>query len=150
MSYTTIDYNFINGTDNSDTLVGTNAEDYMYGNEGNDILIGGAGNDVVYGGRGDDIMSGGEGADTFRLKMANIHNPVEKDIITDFDPNSGDVLWLQSWNNSNLNYSLQQKGDDTVITITTPSDFYTAVNEITLVGVQTTDLTTDDYSFNNY
>lgn len=141
-------YNYIRGTDSDNTLLGTNLEDYMYGNDGNDVLIGGAGDDIIYGGQGDDTMWGGEGADIFRLKMAYIDNPFEQDIIADFDPNSGDVLWLQSWNSSNLDYTLQQKGDDTVITITSPSDFYTAVNEITLVGVQATDLTTDDYTFN--
>lgn len=143
-------YNYINGTNGDDVLFGTNSADGIYGEKGNDVLIGGKGDDLIYGGQGDDLLIGGEGADVFRFKMANSQHPVEKDIITDFDPNSGDVLWLQSWNNSNLNYTLEQKGDDTVITITTPSDFYTAVNEITLVGVQATDLTTDDYSFNNY
>lgn len=138
---------YINGTNGNDYLSSGNGNDSLYGKDGNDILVGNGGNDLMYGGKGDDVMAGGSGSDTFRFKVASFSNPVEKDIITDFDPNSGDALWLQSWNASNLSFTLEQVGADSVITITSDVGLYTATNEITLVGVQATDLTSDDYFF---
>lgn len=150
MSNETIEYNWINGTDGNDVLVGTDSSDGIYGHKGNDHLYGGDGNDIIYGGKGDDYLTGGDGADIFRFKIAPHDAPYERDVITDFDTESGDVLWLQSWSDRTLEYTLKQVGDNTVATITSDHHGYEATNEIVLLGVNATDLTEDHYSFNTY
>ncbi|WP_417552530.1 M10 family metallopeptidase C-terminal domain-containing protein [Marinomonas fungiae] len=136
------------GSTGNDSLYGSNDQrDGLYGMEGHDSLYGLGGDDLLYGGSGNDYLSGGEGADTFRFKIAPSDRPFERDVIEDFNTDEGDLLWLSSWNEHNLNYELEQKGDNTLITITTDAGSYIATNEILLLGVQTTDLTSDSYDF---
>ncbi|MBU1777952.1 MAG: putative Ig domain-containing protein, partial [Gammaproteobacteria bacterium] len=54
---------YINGTNNSDTIVALAGDDAIYGGAGDDTLLGGAGNDALDGGTGSDILVGGSGAD---------------------------------------------------------------------------------------
>lgn len=58
-----VDFNPIEGTEESDFLPGTDGNDLMLGLGGTDIMLGAGGNDIMDGGEGDDIMLGGEGID---------------------------------------------------------------------------------------
>ncbi|WP_417505260.1 M10 family metallopeptidase C-terminal domain-containing protein [Marinomonas gallaica] len=140
--------NYQLGSEANDYLNGSdNQNDALYGMDGHDTLYGKGGNDLLYGGHGNDYMSGGQGADTFRFKIAPESNPVERDVITDFDPQSGDLLWLSSWNEHTLNMELEQNGANLLITLTTDAGSYEATNEIILLGVQSSDFTTSCYDF---
>lgn len=55
--------NYIEGTEEADTIFGNAGNDNIYGNGGNDKLNGGVGNDFISGGDGDDMIIGGEGDD---------------------------------------------------------------------------------------
>lgn len=134
------------GYGGNDLLVSGDMPDKLFGGEGNDTLIGGGGDDLFNGNAGDDIISGGEGADVFSFAKNRLANTVERDVITDFDTESGDVLWLYGWSSNRLNYTLEQDGNNAVITLT--NELYndtTSINEITLLGVQISDLSQDDY-----
>lgn len=141
---------FIPGTSGNDTLVGGNndGDHYINGYKGDDLLIGGNGDDWLFGGWGNDILIGGAGADQFEF-MFTSHKDVEDehDVIADFDPNSGDLLVLNISESANINtsFALAQEGNDTVVTVTTEADSFTNVNTITLVGIQISDISADDY-----
>lgn len=66
-------------------LKGGNKSDKMLGSADADIVSGGRGNDWLDGGAGNDQLTGGEGADTFILRSGG-----GDDVITDFDPTTGD------------------------------------------------------------
>ncbi|MBK6631939.1 MAG: hypothetical protein IPG33_13485 [Betaproteobacteria bacterium] len=61
------EYNLIQGTEWSDTLMGTGLPDMILGAEESDGLYGLDGNDVLDGGAGDDTLAGGAGNDTYRF-----------------------------------------------------------------------------------
>jgi Ca2+-binding RTX toxin-like protein len=77
----------INGTGNAGNNVIT-------GNAANNILDGGAGKDILNGGLGTDTLTGGTGIDRFDYRnLANsVFNSV--DVITDFNANAGNDLFL--------------------------------------------------------
>ncbi|MDD1426103.1 hypothetical protein MEO93_16665 [Dolichospermum sp. ST_sed3] len=77
----------INGTGNAGNNVIT-------GNAANNILDGGAGKDILNGGLGTDTLTGGTGIDRFDYRnLANsVFNSV--DVITDFNGNGGNDLFL--------------------------------------------------------
>ena len=77
----------INGTGNAGNNVIT-------GNAANNILDGGAGKDILNGGLGTDTLTGGTGIDRFDYRnLANsVFNSV--DVITDFNGNAGNDLFL--------------------------------------------------------
>jgi len=79
----------LDGGDGHDILKGGWGDDSMFGGPGNDTLDGSFGNDTLYGGEGDDVLSGGSGADTFQFVIAKTN-----DIIRDFNPLEGDVIWV--------------------------------------------------------
>lgn len=54
-------FNIINGTPSSETLIGTSANDLILGLAGNDVLLGFAGNNILVGEDGNDILVGGDG-----------------------------------------------------------------------------------------
>ncbi len=133
----------VGGKDN-DSLVGSAGQNLVYGNLGNDTLDGGAGNDIVRGGqdndsmvggagddfmsgdRGDDTMVGGTGADMFHsFTGAGI------DRVLDFSLAQGDKVQLDP----GTVFSVDQVGEDTVITLGSSSD------QVILVGVQMSTLT---------
>lgn len=139
---------YISGTSGNDTLVGGNndGDDYINGGEGNDLLVGGNGDDWLFGGKGNDILIGGAGSDQFELLITSYKNVEdEHDVIADFDPNSGDLLVLNTSDITNTSFALAQEGNDTVVTVTTETDSFTNVNTITLVGIQISDISADDY-----
>ena len=55
--------------------------------EGNDFLVGGSGRDVLDGGSGNDVLTGGAGDDSFAMSEG-------RDVITDFNQNEGDSIFL--------------------------------------------------------
>ena len=77
----------INGTGNAGNNV-------LTGNAANNILDGGAGKDILNGGLGTDTLTGGTGIDRFDYRnLANsVFNSV--DVITDFNANAGNDLFL--------------------------------------------------------
>ncbi|MES3022354.1 MAG: calcium-binding protein [Pseudomonadota bacterium] len=55
--------NFVNGTENADSLDGLGGHDLLMGQAGDDLLLGAAGDDGLLGGSGADTLDGGDGAD---------------------------------------------------------------------------------------
>ena len=109
------------GNEGNDNLDGGADNDTLYGNEGNDTLNGGLGNDNVYGGNGNDILTGsndndrllgemgsdtliggtgkdtltgGAGNDKFDYKTLGHSLLANYDLITDFNANTGNDLFL--------------------------------------------------------
>ncbi|WP_300075180.1 M10 family metallopeptidase C-terminal domain-containing protein, partial [uncultured Ruegeria sp.] len=74
-------------------------------------LDGGSGNDILTGGSGNDTLTGGSGSDTFVFKEDS-----GKDTITDFNVDEDFIDLSESYNVNNL-LDLEQKGDDTVLTL---------------------------------
>lgn len=54
---------FIEGTQQHETILGYAGHDYLVGGDGNDVIVGDAGDDALFGGGGDDTLQGGEGDD---------------------------------------------------------------------------------------
>lgn len=161
------------GGDGDDTLIGGYSGDHgdrMYGGAGNDVISGGPfstfigdggdGNDSIYGsaslmdgGAGDDLLSvtlryggdttvtGGDGNDTFQFYADNGH--ALNATITDFGQGH-DAINLDAVPN-NISFEqfldryVSQDGTNTVIHVDTTT--------ITLVGVDMTTLTADQFHF---
>ncbi len=116
------------GGTNNDYLNGGHGADFLYGGHGNDTLTGGSGDDNLKGGDGNDKLTGGSGADKFFMtNNANDSINFGNDIITDFDPDEGDLIIFDRdafgntqneafWNLAVWvgNFSIQD-GDDVVI-----------------------------------
>jgi Ca2+-binding RTX toxin-like protein len=114
------------GSGFNDTLTGDSGVNTLNGNPGNDILDGAGGNDSLTGGIGNDVFyfSGSHGADT----------------IMDFQgvgAATGDIIQISGGSYGALSFA--QSGANAVIT--------TATGTITLIGVNSTLLTTADFSF---
>jgi len=117
----------LDGGAGSDALSGGVGDDQIDGNAGDDWVNGGQGDDTLDGGTGSDIVTGGDGNDVFILQPGN-----GSDRITDFEIGS-DLIALA--------------GDVALDDLTfTGSDI--ALNDeilATLIGLDTTALTEDDY-----
>jgi Ca2+-binding RTX toxin-like protein len=109
-------------------LLGGAGSDLLFGNAGDDVLVGGTGHDVMFGGAGDDLFSGdddftildfraGAGSED-RIDLSNVGG------VDDF----GDVLANA---HGVFGGVVLDFGDD----------------EITLLGVQVTQLQADDFVF---
>ena len=79
----------INGTGNAGNNVIT-------GNGANNILNGGAGNDILTGGLGKDTLTGGLGVDRFDYRTLTHSVLSIFDVVTDFNANAGNDLFLVS------------------------------------------------------
>ncbi|WP_413173334.1 CAP domain-containing protein [Anabaena azotica] len=79
----------INGTGNTGNNV-------IIGNTANNILNGGSGNDRLTGGTGKDTLTGGLGVDRFDYRKLADSVFSQFDIITDFNANTGNDLFLVS------------------------------------------------------
>lgn len=94
----------LRGGKNNDSLLGGDDEDILYGNKGNDCLVGNSGDDCLYGGKGNDtlagdknrdILTGGGGEDVFIIsENTGGTDPLQADIITDYDPAQNDKIGL--------------------------------------------------------
>ncbi len=118
----------LNGGAGNDTLLGGNGKDNLVGGVGNDSLVGGNAKDTLDGGVGDDILEGNNGNDLFVIRAGE-----GTDTIADFTLGS-DRLGL----GGGLEFDLLSFSDNTI----------QAGDEIllTLVGVETSSLTVDDFT----
>ncbi|WP_137906787.1 calcium-binding protein, partial [Dolichospermum planctonicum] len=83
----------INGTGNA-------ANNVITGNSANNTLDGGAGNDILTGGLGKDTLTGGLGVDRFDYRTLADSLFGNFDVITDFNANAGNDLFLVTTTNS--------------------------------------------------
>ena len=83
----------INGTGNA-------ANNVITGNGANNTLDGGAGNDILTGGLGKDTLTGGLGVDRFDYRTLADSLFGNFDVITDFNANAGNDLFLVTTTNS--------------------------------------------------
>ena len=141
--------NTITGTDSNDVLVGTAGNDtissaagsdIITGSGGDDAIQGGSGNDVITGGAGDDLLFGGSGDDLFVFGQGD-----GGDTIADFTAGSGtdDTLDISAFNFADLSAvqaATTTTGTDSVIQLD-------ADDSITLLGVRSSDLDSDDFLF---
>ncbi len=104
----------LNGDAGNDKLYGQDSQDSLYGGDGNDFLDGGSGNDTLNGGNGNDTYLFGKGSG--------------QDVISDYDPTSGnlDVLKLQDLSSNQLWFT--QTGNSLNITVIGTSDNVTISN----------------------
>lgn len=139
-----------NGDANANTLIGDNSaelmagrggNDRLEGNGGDDVLAGNAGNDTLNGGEGDDWLQGGGGSDIFEFSGA-----FGNDTIRDF--NVGDtneiidltqVAAIDSFADLQANHLTSNQAGFATITA--------GNNSITLLGVTTGDLTSNEFDF---
>jgi beta propeller repeat protein len=86
----------INGTGNvlANIITGNSAANTLNGGAGNDTLIGLAGNDILNGGVGADTLTGGVGIDRFGYKILTDSLLANFDVITDFNANASNDLFL--------------------------------------------------------
>jgi Ca2+-binding RTX toxin-like protein len=117
----------IAGTHKGETLDGRGGDDFLFGGDGKDRLIGGDGNDR---------LTGGHGPDTFVFGPGFGH-----DLVTDYS--HADHIELDGGvfhNFHQVQAASHQIGNDTVITVD-------ANNSITLLGVNSHSLHSDDFTF---
>jgi Ca2+-binding RTX toxin-like protein len=88
----------INGTGNAgnNVITGNGANNILNGGAGNDSLNGGAGNDILTGGTGKDTLTGGLGVDRFDYRTLTHSVLSNIDVVTDFNANAGNDLFLVS------------------------------------------------------
>lgn len=116
----------VNGSKADDLCVGGDGADIVRGGQGDDVVYGDAGNDWLSGDRGNDTLTGGAGADIFyAMRETGL------DRVLDFRVGEGDRVMLDA----GTPYTVYQSGADTVIDLT-------GGNQMVLVGVDMTDLTT--------
>lgn len=82
----------------NDTLDGRGGNDMLFGFKGNDNIVGGAGNDLLVGSEGRDTLTGGSGEDNFMFTKPS----QGQDVITDFNRNQGDEIYIARSNFGNL------------------------------------------------
>ncbi|TAN67308.1 MAG: hypothetical protein EPN17_11395 [Methylobacter sp.] len=140
------------GGDGQDSINGGNGNNQLYGETGNDLLVSGAGNDLLNGGNGIDTITSGAGADKIQYAAitASGLGVGLRDVITDFDTGSGDVIDLYQVSDTPLNYlgmtafdgthdavrfSIDVANKQTIIQLDLNGD-KTADMEIELIGVK--------------
>ena len=143
------------GDQGNDTLYGEAGNDRFFGGTGNDLIDGGEGDDTVYGGAGFDTITGGTGNDMlFGLFNADTFVFVDghgNDVIGDFEALStfekidlSGVSAIVSLGDLNLGNAAggaaTQVGGDVIIDTGNG-------NNITLVGVNLSDLDSSDFLF---
>lgn len=130
----------LGGGEGDDRVAGGGDSDYVGGGKGNDTLIGGMGDDTLVGGMGNDLMIGGAGADTFIFSSQS-----GADEILDFTPGV-DKIDIYSNVNGNGIYAtadiLAHTYDNTVLDAVIDLG---GGNTITLIGIQTSDLSASDF-----
>lgn len=118
----------LDGGAGNDFIIGGAGDETLMGGLGNDQIIGGAGNEVINGGAGNDMMTGGGGRDVFVFDNEATGN----DVITDFS--ASDVLDISARGGQDgvvqqgVDYTIEQVGTDTVITLLDNNDTITLKN----------------------
>ncbi|HEX8666087.1 MAG TPA: cadherin domain-containing protein [Beijerinckiaceae bacterium] len=132
----------IGGGPGNDTLLGEAGNDYLSGSDGNDIIGGDEGNDTIFAGSGSDYLVGGSGDDHFIFDGA-----FQSSVVVDFTPGPGvsghDVIQFGpgvfTGFDDMMAHAIQSS---TSVLITTDGGA-----ALTLVNVQKTSLTADDFAF---
>ncbi|MEP4884870.1 MAG: hypothetical protein ABJ215_00740, partial [Alphaproteobacteria bacterium] len=135
-----IDIERLQGSEHGDSLTGNSSANRIEGDAGNDWINGAGGDDVLVGGRGNDWFAGGAGDDLFIFE-----NGDGADAITDFVAGAGtdDILDVSAFGFSDINDLLAASSDvGANVSIALDSD-----DNLTLIGVNRTDLHTDDFLF---
>jgi len=88
--------NTITGNSGNNILNGDAGNDTLNGSAGNDTLNGDAGNDILTGGTGKDTLTGGLGIDRFDYRKLADSLLSNFDVITDFNANASNDLFLLS------------------------------------------------------
>jgi Ca2+-binding RTX toxin-like protein len=129
----------LEGGAGNDTGAGGAGDDSIAGGDGADRLDGGLSADVLDGGRGNDRLTGGEGDDTFRY-----FSDSGRDTIIDFST-TNDKFEIRAGGVDDFDDLVirDNANGDAVIRYT--SDGLTTT--ITLLGVSSGALSTDDFSF---
>ncbi|WP_340117783.1 Ig-like domain-containing protein [Pelagibius sp. 7325] len=137
------------GDRGDDTLVGDGGDDTLDGGYDDDSLDGGAGDDLLLGGRDDDTLAGGEGDDTLTGGHGDdlfvFDAGTGFDVVTDFEPGD-DMIALNGFSFTDFTALISlavNDGGDVVFSLDA-----VAGDELRLVGVQTDDLSDDDFLFN--
>lgn len=81
----------------ADKLNGEGGDDILVGDAGADTIDGNGGDDFIQGGGGNDSLTGAEGGDAFSFTAQAAADGIEDlDVITDYDADQGDALFLSS------------------------------------------------------
>ncbi|WP_420863689.1 calcium-binding protein [Algirhabdus cladophorae] len=121
------------GGKQADVLNGQQGTDKLLGGNGSDNLRGGSGKDKLYGEAGNDKLHGGQGADQFVFSTGD-----GKDKIVDFADGQDEIVIL-SGANSFADLTITANGGDAKVSFSNV--------EITLKGIDNSDLSSDDFSF---
>nr|MDJ0820284.1 VCBS domain-containing protein [Paracoccaceae bacterium] len=130
----------LRGGTGDDALLGGSGNDTLAGGRGDDLIVGGRGDDVLRGGIGDDTLIGGRGDDTFVFAAGSQH-----DIVLDFHAGgSVDKIVLR-------NLGLTSLADVFAVGQDTSVGFVLQVgsDRLTLIGVSSSELTAEDFVFQN-
>ena len=126
--------------DENDNLISGGAErDKLAGADGDDRLFGGDGGDILRGDRGADQLTGGTGRDSFVFTKGG-----GADLVTDFEAGNDrlDVRAFDFDDFDAIEGSVRQNGTDVVIELDAA-----AGDQVTLLGVQVSDLQEADFIF---
>lgn len=144
------DNGIVLGTDGADSISGTDSADLIFAVRGDDAVDGGKGNDLINGGEGRDDLSGGEGKDLF------VFSDFESgfDVIRDFSLGSDQVV-LESQDAliledlRFLQYSFEGEPSTLIRFLDDDGEIDRSMGGIVLKGVLPTDLSEDNFEFDN-
>ncbi|PSJ18443.1 calcium-binding protein [Nitrosomonas supralitoralis] len=130
------------GGEGNDNLNGGEGDDHLDGGEGDDILLGDLGDDVLHAGGGSDDLTGGAGNDQFSFYAAGNYT------VQDFEA-SADLLIFES---DSTGIDSLEKLVSEISSFEDTSEgvvvhFVNDVASITLIGIQSSDLTADMVGF---
>jgi Ca2+-binding RTX toxin-like protein len=132
------------------TLDGGDGNDVLIGSAGNDVLLGGAGDDVLISGGGNDVLDGGAGNNVIFASFANVSTladgTAQKNELTILNFHAGaggNVDKIDLSDLAGLTFESLLK-DATMVDGNTVLDLQNG-NEITLVGVDTSALSADNF-----
>jgi hypothetical protein len=111
----------LRGGEGDDTLTGSDDRDRLYGDAGRDTIRGDRGNDIIVGGFEQDKLTGGQGRDRFVYQTTKDVG----DVITDFEIIKDRIDLRQFFRKAGSmdNVHLKQKGNDTLVQVTTGGGF---------------------------
>jgi Ca2+-binding RTX toxin-like protein len=138
------------GSTGNDILRGYAGADKLIGNDGSDIIYGGTGADDIYGGLGNDLLYGGDSSandgaiDTFNYTKSIVGGE-GSDLIVGFNPNQ-DIIRFIGGTGIGTDVNIAASGSNTVVTLTHATS---GTTKITLIGVLSSAIDLNDFSFGN-
>lgn len=136
----------VNAGEGNDFIFGGSGNDTLNGNSGRDTIFGDEGNDTIDGGAGNDLLYGGAGTDTFIFEFNASGNG--RDLVFDFRAGSGsdhDILQLDQ--SIFADFAALQASSAFRDTAIGAQVEYNDGSSITLIGVNKSNLTVDDFRF---